>query len=364
MSAADDLEACSTQSSPASDDPGGWETMHVELFDGVLEWLAQILHEEGGTPLDSQGLPLLTPPGDAKLPKRAILRFNTADRVSQTCMRHTCPGWLDLDLGTVPVSALVYERPWRVCRLEDSLRREQATLAPMHPRIKGTLGFGVSSSHMVAVLPDLSGAGLRTYLRYHPNADKRRLIIQIAEGLEYLHHHAGVVSDLEASSVHVTDFGDVVLDNPMPEPLLLDFALEFRSRLDHPEKDEGPLQYLAPEILLPDQYPPRFAYRVKTRERDMYAFGMLVYEILLGREPWADATLVEIFRHVVSGGLLPRPDDGTIGDSMWNLCTACWNQNPEDRPGIANVLAGLRSNVPLTHWRPDIMAKIVVIYSA
>lgn len=195
------------------------------------------------------------------------------------------------------------------------------------------------------VMPDMAVTDLRTYPRNHPNADKRRIIIQVAEGLAHLHRQVKICfGELEPRWVLVNHSGDVVLD--MGALIALNF--------DTPDSAVRVLPYAAPEIILGDGRDSRRMWRrIKSRASDMYAFGMLVYEILSGREPWADATLVDIFRHIVSGRLLPRPDDGTMDDSMWNLCIACWNQNPAYRPGIANVLAGLRSDIAPIQWRPD-----------
>ncbi|EJD49347.1 kinase-like protein, partial [Auricularia subglabra TFB-10046 SS5] len=166
-------------------------------------------------------------------------------------------------------------------------------------------------------------------------------IVQVAEGLKYLHVEQHVVhGSISPKSVLITGTGEAVLR---------DFSFSTSSVRDI----ETPtatwirrcfrLPYAAPEILLDEAVDSDGQLRSKTFASDVYAFGMLLYEVITGRAPWADRTTMQMAVEVTNARFPPRPEAGELSDSLWTICEACWAREPSSRPGIASLLFCLQS---------------------
>ena len=89
----------------------------------------------------------------------------------------------------------------------------------------------------------------------------------------------------------------------------------------------GTFGYMAPELFSKDA-------RV-SKEADMYAFGMVVYEVITGTLPFGHRKVVEIPMLTLSGSRPPRPEDPIaigFGQGTWEFVERCWDQNPKQRP--------------------------------
>lgn len=71
---------------------------------------------------------------------------------------------------------------------------------------------------------------------------------------------------------------------------------------------------------------------------DTYAFGMLMYEVLIGRAPWSDIDdPAAIFRHASTGVRPPLPLDHLLDGELSQLIRECWRPEPERRPSMRVV---------------------------
>ena len=70
---------------------------------------------------------------------------------------------------------------------------------------------------------------------------------------------------------------------------------------------------------------------------DVYAFGMVLWAIEAGHEPWLDMNnRFKVISEVVQGGR-PEMPRGT-SDEMRALIQLCWAQQPEDRPTFTEIV--------------------------
>lgn len=91
-------------------------------------------------------------------------------------------------------------------------------------------------------------------------------------------------------------------------------------------------------------YPSKFHYhgpRV-SREGDIYAFGMVVYEVMTGVRPFSveGARMEELIFLVTEGRRPAKPEDLQavgFGNGLWDLVENCWNQDRTRRPKTEDV---------------------------
>ena len=94
---------------------------------------------------------------------------------------------------------------------------------------------------------------------------------------------------------------------------------------------------MSPELLDPE-----IPIHQLTKYSDCYAFGMVIYEVLSRRVPFHRYPGLVVVSKVLKGDRPERP--GGVervwfkADDLWELLNQCWAPQPEDRPGIEDVL--------------------------
>jgi len=101
---------------------------------------------------------------------------------------------------------------------------------------------------------------------------------------------------------------------------------------------------MAPELLNPDKYGEK--YSRPTKPADIYAFGMVIYEVLTGFDPFHGQNLgtIQLVCHVVDGFRPTKPSNAKdigFGNGTWELVKECWKEKPKKRPSIGQVLVHL-----------------------
>lgn len=170
------------------------------------------------------------------------------------------------------------------------------------------------------------------------------LAVQLAEALSFVHQRGIYHGDLKPSNVLLTPDG---------RPMLMDFNLAFDPRKDS-QRLGGTLPYLAPEQLLAvdsDGGPMKWNAR-----SDLYAFGVLVYELFTGEHPFGPIPLKDTVRDF--GRELterqrrgPRPLrtlNPLVTPPIARAVEQCLAFAPADRPeSAARVAANLRKQLGL-----------------
>jgi len=149
---------------------------------------------------------------------------------------------------------------------------------------------------------------------------------QIARGLDELHERSILHRDVKPSNVLLERDGTAALS---------DFGL---SRMADSTRvtDAGVLlgtpHYLAPELI---------AGGDATTHSDVYAFGCVLYELVTGRPPFADATRpAEVgFAHLVEEVPDPREHRPGLPADVSLALTSALAKDPADRPTSATALA-------------------------
>ncbi|XP_047175963.1 probable receptor-like protein kinase At1g80640 [Vigna umbellata] len=185
------------------------------------------------------------------------------------------------------------------------------------------------------------GSSLTWYLRL-------RIAVDVARALEYLHEHSNppvVHRDLQSSNV--------LLDSNF-NAKLSDFGFAMVSGMQHKNmKMSGTLGYVAPEYI---------SHGKLTDKSDVYAFGVVLLELLTGRKPMENMTSNQ-YQSLVSWAMpqltdrskLPSILDPVIRDTMdlkhlyqvAAVAVLCVQAEPSYRPLITDVLHSLIPLVPV-----------------
>ncbi|EFJ40138.1 hypothetical protein VOLCADRAFT_100114 [Volvox carteri f. nagariensis] len=157
--------------------------------------------------------------------------------------------------------------------------------------------------------------------------------IQIARALSYLHPTI-LHRDLKPANVLISK-----PDSDKPVAKLADFGL---SRLlqsvlvtRNPEVGTGP--YIAPEVF-------DVTNTTVTDRADVYALGVVLWEMLTGKRPWIGQTTVQIaFAVAVNEERLPLHNlpEERCPPKLRALVLSCWDPDPARRPAAAEVVKAL-----------------------
>ena len=176
-------------------------------------------------------------------------------------------------------------------------RQERAVLATLeHPHIARLLDAGETDGGVPYLAMEyVDGEPITTYCtrRHLPLADRLALIAQVARAVDYAHRRLVVHRDLKPLNVLVAEDGE-----GRSVPKLLDFGIaklldaDAASELTHTHARPLTPGYAAPEQLLGERI---------TTATDVYALGVLLYEVVTGARPFAGATGFELERAVLQG---------------------------------------------------------------
>ncbi|HMJ81387.1 MAG TPA: protein kinase [Candidatus Dormibacteraeota bacterium] len=149
-----------------------------------------------------------------------------------------------------------------------------------------------------------------------------RIAAELAEALDHAHAHGIVHRDVKP--------GNVLLDSD-GRALLVDFGIA-RSLQEAAVRRQGrgvvvgTLRYMAPEQLRDEPATPAV---------DIYALGVMLYEMLAGRAPWTAATAQEMVEQQAG----PPPPLTGVPPRLAALAMTCLQPDPARRPASAAAVA-------------------------
>ncbi|KAI5081183.1 hypothetical protein GOP47_0004366 [Adiantum capillus-veneris] len=223
-------------------------------------------------------------------------------------------------------------------RLMADFWREACTLGQLHhPNVVAFYG----------IVPDGPGGTLATVTEYMVNGSlkqvlhkkdrtidrRKRLFIAMdaAFGMEYLHSKNIVHFDLKCENLLVN-----MRDAHRPICKVGDFGL---SKVKHHTLVSGgvrgTLPWMAPELLSGNS-------SMVSEKVDVFSFGIVMWELLTGEEPYANMHCGAIIGGIANNTL--RPSIPSWCDPGWrSLMERCWSGNPAERPPFAEVARELRA---------------------
>ena len=219
------------------------------------------------------------------------------------------------------------ERPVAVKTLSDfdgerlyQLKCEFRTLARLsHRNLVQLYELSASDGVWCLIMELVSGMDMGQWLRGRPSqARTRHVLAGLFEGLRVLHASGHVHRDVKPSNVMIT---------PENEAVLLDFGLAGRIKGGPMTMPAGTLDYIAPEQLREDGGVGPAA--------DWYSFGVVVFEALTGRLPFAAAEKVAARDRGPTLGNRPLPQE--IPLDLVPTLRALLDPDPSHRPSVVDL---------------------------
>lgn len=189
----------------------------------------------------------------------------------------------------------------------DRFRREARSAAKLsHPNIVAVHDWGKAGETYFMVMEFIRGPNLRNVLAegvpLQP-AQAAEVLSQVLSALGHAHEHGIVHRDVKPENILITKQGVVkVADFGLARALA-------ESRVTHaPGTVTGTVQYLAPEQIQGEPADPR---------TDLYAAGVVLYELLVGRVPFTGETSVAIaYKHLQDRMPVPSSANPMVPDSL------------------------------------------------
>jgi serine/threonine protein kinase len=219
---------------------------------------------------------------------------------------------------------------------EKNFNREAMILAMMnHPAVLRLLGYTPWSfedgKFPRMLVPYMAGGSLESVTEMERqgtglpgwNATQKLIaLIGAASGMMYLHENSIIHRDLKPENVLLNEF---------LEPRICDFGFSKVVDVANAKKQSlicGTGRFMAPELY--DELP--FDFKV-----DVYAFGVMVYEVLTLEVAFgAGTTDLAISGKVLEG---KRPElPASLPEIFRDLIGMCWAQQPEERPDFNEIV--------------------------
>ena len=167
----------------------------------------------------------------------------------------------------------------------------ELTAGLQHPHILPLFDSGSAEGLLYYVMPHVEGETLRARLTREtqlPVADAVRIASEVADALEYAHRHGVIHRDIKPENILLRDGHALVSDFG----IALAVVEAGGERMTQTGTSLGTPQYMAPEQAMGDRH-------VDGRV-DVYALGVVTYEMLVGEPPFTGPTAQAIVAKVMT----------------------------------------------------------------
>ena len=221
---------------------------------------------------------------------------------------------------------------------EERFRREARAAAGLHhPNIVPVHDLGQDKGFSYIVMELVTGGTLHDRMGARLGlTEAMALIVPVAAALDYAHKQGVVHRDIKPSNVLLGDDG---------RPMLSDFGLarmlEGGTALTRADTVLGTPEYMAPEQAIG---------RPADHRADLYALGIIVYQMLLGQTPFkSDSPSTTLMGHIHSPVPLPSAEDPDFDPRLEATLIKALAKEPEDRyQSSGDMVRALERGAPET----------------
>jgi|GEM_PF-6122421 len=243
-----------------------------------------------------------------------------------------------------PVLIKTYTDEGMDVQLKLDANYRERTLAEALPELANrfvakTIETGKIGGKRVEVLEAAPTRALRECFEQKTLSNKafKRAILEVCEGVAYLHSRGLVHRGLSPDAITVTDAGDAKI---------IDLSLVMDASKMHASGTMvGPLGYVAPEIIR------RGAVDARC---DIYSLGAICYEMFSGALPFPRGVGYEGLIKMINGRPVPLSErNDEVPPELERVVMKAIAKRPEDRYQTAEEMAVALSAVPLPETRRE-----------
>jgi serine/threonine protein kinase len=211
----------------------------------------------------------------------------------------------------------------------------EISLGLHHRNLVETLEIGLTTDGEAFLLMELiDGYGLNFLIETHPdklNTRRVNLLLQMSEGMDYVHKQGFMHRDVCPRNMMVTKKGILKhIDFGLAIPLKPEFC--------KPGNRTGTADYLAPEVVK----------RQTTDQRvDLFALGVTAFELFTGTMPWEKATSQQNLMKTAQPRS-PREAKPDLDDLTAEFLTKAIEREPARRFQTAQDFHAMASRLPRT----------------
>ncbi|HET6568736.1 MAG TPA: serine/threonine-protein kinase [Rhodothermales bacterium] len=231
---------------------------------------------------------------------------------------------------------LIHERVLHIPEIRERFFREASAAGRLtHPNIVVVHDVGDDDGMPFIVMELLGGASLRKIISGTPQPkleDRLSIAIQLAEGLGYAHKHEVIHRDVKPENVQVLERNHVKV---------LDFGI---ARLGTDSRTLTRASLGTPRFMSPEQIK---GHKVDHRT-DIFSFGVVLYELLTGSNPFAGEHLTTIIYKILHE--TPEPihlAESDLSRDLQEIVSGCLEKDADKRyqdfdvvvAGLSKVLA-------------------------
>lgn len=219
----------------------------------------------------------------------------------------------------------------------ERFRNEAILLARLnHPNVTTLYNFSTEREQSFMVMEYVEGVTLEQLLKKEKVLSAEavvRIISAAAKGLQHAHDKGIFHRDIKPSNIMISEKGEVKL---------MDFGiakLKGSTSLTRVGSIIGTLEYMAPELL---------SGSTPSVASDLYAMGIVMYELLTGKLPFEGHTEASLIHRIIHQKPLPlRTYTTGVPRELESILESLLRKNPERRIGSALELKQLLEKVPL-----------------
>jgi serine/threonine protein kinase len=201
-----------------------------------------------------------------------------------------------------------------------------------HENIVKYLDCNESECGIDIILQQCKGGNLFTILHDQRNnltiGFCMKILLEIAEGMEYLHDNDILHNDLRSKNVFL-------YDNSIPRAMIANYGIKTKFNTEsHRISQEELMRYNAPEVFSNGRY---------SKQSDVYAYGILMWEVFTRCIPFEGMGLEEIVSYINDNG---RPDikllDPETPPIITYILIKCWEEGVDRRAGFSDIVQQLK----------------------
>jgi serine/threonine protein kinase len=228
------------------------------------------------------------------------------------------------------------------------------TKAHHHPNICKLIGIMLPSfsaaapgvpqqpSNEFVLVMELLDGDLGRYLRSANGqalsmAERLQLALDVSTGMAHLHAKNIIHGDLKPGNLLTRRVGGagqvqvVVSDFGLSSISCVTLCSGTLAAQAKQSSSAGLSLWYSPPELLNNGVPQ------KTAAGDVYAFGIILYEIFSGRNPYIMVQYEVVLKNVLEGNRPTLPDDVAVPEGCKDLMERCWSADPAARPSFADI---------------------------